>query len=53
MGTGSLLQLIHDAVGGWETFQAECRDWRLTQLGFEALLRAFQARGSIGLTRLP
>lgn len=47
MDSGSLFKLMHDAVAGWETFQAECRDWRHTQRGFEALLRTFRGRGEI------
>ena len=53
MDTGSLLQLMHDAVKGWETFQAECREWRHTQRGFEAFVRMYEGRGEMHGLRGP
>lgn len=53
MDTGSLLQLMHDAVAGWETFQAECREWRHTQRSYEAFLRMYQGRGEMHGLRGP
>ena len=53
MDTGSLFRLMHDAVNGWETFQATCRDWRHTQRGFEAFLRMHEGRGKMHGLRGP